>query len=60
MAGGKHKAEHKIVREGGGEHLQRDKVGGIQECSFEEFKTVACGHYERYGEKTKGFIFILN
>jgi len=35
-------------------------MAGIREDSFQELKTVACGHYELYGEKTKGFIYVLN
>ena len=35
-------------------------MGGIGEPSFQEFKTGACGHYAYYGEKTKGFISVLN
>jgi hypothetical protein len=35
-------------------------MGGIDESSFQEFKAVVCGHYEYYGENTKGFIYILN
>ena len=35
-------------------------MGEIREYSFQELKTVAGGHYEHYGEKTKGFIFVLN